>query len=737
MSFSYRRRELQRSRLALVVAALLPFAVGAADSEQARQLDRITVTAYHTATDVRGASKTDTPISETMQSVSVIAREEMDARGVFNLNETMRYIAGIGHESTGIDNRVDDFSIRGFDAGSWGDNVTLDGMRAPQGSQFNRPMFDNWNLERVEVLKGPSAVMYGQMAPGGMVNQVSKTPVPDQAQVVRLGLDAHGQYQAAFDFGRGTWEDRSLSRLVGLYRKGPTQIDHTDQEHGFIAPSHTLKFSDSTQLTLLGMYQKDHGGSTYQFLPMAGTLVSTPHGRMRNTTFIGEPGWNTYKRTLWTAGWLFEHAFNERWILSQSARHTHVDSLYRAVITLGPLEADGRTQKRRAIMAPGDSDGQTLDTRLQGEFDSGALTHRLLLGLDWQKADWHGARFHMNNPPPIDIFAPVYSGYGPGNAVARMESPARGINRQTGVYFQDQISLGNWRFSVGGRNDWTDDDVSSLTRTLVGTSMVRNQAANKVKDEAFSGKLGLLYAADNGVSPYLSYAESFQPSNRDASWSHSGKAFGPVLGRQMEMGLKYQPLGFDGLFTLSLYDLRQKDILIDDPDPSHANCGLAGNERCKVQGGEGRVRGLEFEARATPVEGFSIIGAATRMRSELLRGSPDQIGKHLPRIADWSAALWGDYTVQQGGLRGLSLAAGARYNGKSYGENSNAFVIPSYVLWDAAIRYDFGPDSPFSTRVALNISNLSDKTYVSTCTSPASCHYGSGRTVMGTVQLAW
>ncbi|PJK13447.1 TonB-dependent siderophore receptor [Lysobacteraceae bacterium NML07-0707] len=723
--------------LAIASSLASPMAIASQRSDDSQLLDRVQVTAYRTVTHTQGATKTDTPIAETAQSVSVIAREEMDARGAQNLNEIMRYIAGIGHESTGIDNRVDDFSIRGFDAGSWGDNVTLDGMRAPQGSQFNRPMFDSWNLERVEVLKGPSAVMYGQMAPGGMVNQVSKTPQPGQRQVIRLGLDGHAQHSAAFDFGGGSADNRHLFRLVGLYRNGRMQLKHSQGQRWFIAPSYTLQIADSTRLTLLGMYQQDHGGTTYQFLPMAGTLVPTAHGRMKNSTFIGEPDWNTYNRTVWTAGWLFEHDFNENWTLAQSARHTHVDSLYRGVITLGALRPDGRTQNRRAIMAPGESDGQTIDTRLTGQFDTGALKHTLLLGVDWQKADWHGSRLHMNNPPAIDIFAPVYSGYGASGPVAQMESPARGLNRQSGVYLQDQLSAGNWRFSVGGRYDWTNDDVSSLTRRLVGTSMVRNQAANKVKSQAFTARAGLMYAADNGLTPYYSYAESFQPANRDASWSHNGEAFKPVTGKQHEIGVKFQPGSFDGLFTLSAYELRQQNILLDDPNPAHMSCGLTGNERCKVQGGEGQVRGIEFEARATPMEGFSIIGAATRMRSKLLRGNPAHIGKHLPKVADWTAALWLDYTFQHGGLRGLSLAAGSRYNGKAYGENSNAFVIPSFLLWDAAIRYDLGTSAGLSSQIAVNVSNLADKVYVSTCTSPASCYYGTGRTISASLRLGW
>lgn len=409
--------------LSPILFAVLPLAIHAQvqkqattasdthESMDAKTLDAVKVNAYRITTHTQGATKTDTTIAETPQSVSVIAREELDARGVQNLNDAMRYVAGVSLESSGIDNRVDDFRIRGFDAGSWSNNVTLDGMRAPQGGMWNRSSFDSWNLERVEVLKGPSAVMYGQVAPGGMVNQVSKTPFPDLEHQVHVGVDNNGQYRAAFDVGGGTTDNRHMYRLVGLYRNGDTQIKYTQQEHWFLAPSYTFQLAERTRLTLLGMYQQDRGGSTYQFLPMAGTLNPTPYGRMKNTTFIGEPTFNTFNRDIWTAGWLFEHAFNQNWVLNQSARHTHVDSLYEAVITSGALNTDGRTQNRRATWGVGDSDGDTIDTHLQGKFDTGALAHTLLFGVDWQKADWTNARGAMVNPLPIDIFNPIYTGY--------------------------------------------------------------------------------------------------------------------------------------------------------------------------------------------------------------------------------------------------------------------------------------------------------------------------------------
>ncbi|MBX9400552.1 TonB-dependent siderophore receptor [Lysobacter sp. BMK333-48F3] len=724
--------------LSLAISLAWPTSALAQDAlagpvDDATTLDAVQVNAYRTTTHAQGATKTDTPIAETAQSIAVIARDELDARGVQNLNEAMRYVAGVSLESGGIDNRVDDFRIRGYDAGSWSNNVTLDGMRAPQGSQWNRTMFDSWNLDRVEVLKGPSAVMYGQVAPGGMVNQVSKTPTPGQEQILQLGLDAHGQYSAAFDLGAGSADDAHLVRLVGLYRDGETQIDRTEQKHWFLAPSYTWQIAESTRLTLLGLYQRDDGGSTYQFLPMDGTLRATRYGRMKNTAFIGEPDWNTYDRRIWTAGWLFEHDFNPRWTLSQSARRTHADSLFRTVVTNGALNPDGRTQNRRATWGEGVSDGDTIDTRLQGRFDTGALVHTLIVGVDWQKADWHGGRGAMSNPRPIDIFKPVYTGYVP---VTRSVSLSRGVNEQTGAYLQDQIAFGRWRVLLGGRYDWADDDTATATRT-VATGAVTPWQRTRLRNEAFTGRAGLLYAGEGGWSPYLSYAESFQPPTTDINQSYARTPFEPITGKQWEGGLKYQPSAFDGLITLSAYDLRQQNILTDDPDPSHANCGATGAGRCQVQSGEGRVRGVELEGRLTPLQGFSVIGAAARMDSEVSRGAPDVQGKRLGMVPDWTASLWADYTVQGGALAGLGIAAGVRHNGESYGDSANLYRIPAYTVFDAAIRYRIDGADGRSTQLALNLGNLADKTYVSTCGGVSSCFYGTGRTLTATLRLGW
>ena len=745
----------RRTALSLLLPALL--LAGAAQAQatpdgadEVTELDAVQVNAYRVTTHSSGATKTDTPIAEIPRSISVIAREELDARGAINLNEAMRYVAGVVLESTGQDNRYDDFRIRGFSAGSESGAMTVDGLRAPPpGSAWNRGKIDTWNLDRVEVLKGPSAVMYGQVAPGGLVNQVSKTPEPGQRQVLQLGVDGHGTWSSAFDVGAGTGDDRHLFRLVGRYADGGTQIDTVEQQHWFLAPSYTFQVADKTRLTLLGYYQEDDGGSTYQFLPMDGTLVPTRYGYMDNSTFIGEPEWNTWDATVWHAGWLLEHAFNDSWTFSQSARHMHVDSLYRAIVTNQGLLPDGRTQQRRQVMGLGDADTDGIDNRLVGTFSTGAADHTLLSGVDWRSGDWSADRHQgpralpsdPRNPRPIDIFNPVHTGLPAGfpNSIGL----GGGKSTQTGVYVQDQIALDKWRFTLGGRYDWYKDESWSQACSGTGTCQPRS-ATTTLKNEAFSGNAGALYMFDSGFSPYLSYAESFEPSTRTALDSYDGHAFDPTRGKQWEVGVNYQPASFDGLITLAAYDLRKKDDAIVDTDHDNV-CGANGAGTCYISAGETRVRGVELEARVTPVQGFSVIGAASHMDSELVRSGTAWEGKALAMVPDWMASLWADYTFQSGPMKGFSFASGVRHNGATLLVVSGIGIagsgypekIPAYTLWDAAIRFDLSQVSQANLLMSLNIGNLADKRFVTTCTGISSCWFGSGRTVTATARWEW
>ncbi|QQB36154.1 TonB-dependent siderophore receptor [Achromobacter deleyi] len=694
-------------------------------------LEAVTVNAYRPADTIGGSTKTDTPLREVPQSVSVIERREMELRGVRNLNEATRYTAGVLPESQGIDNRVDDLYIRGFDAGSFGANVMLDGLRAPSDSSlsWNRTSFNTWNLERIEVLKGPSSVLYGQLAPGGMVNQVSKLPTLEQEQVVQLQVDGHGRRQTAFDLGGANSDENVLWRLVGLYGDGATQIKHTDHEQWFIAPSATMYFNDhATRLTLHGLYQKDRGGSTFQFLPYQGTVVPAAEGYIKNTTFLGEPDWNTYDRDIWTAGWQLEHQFNDAWKVSQNARYTHVDSLYRATVGNGVRGAaltnlntliGGRILNRRAVQGEGDSDAQTVDTRIEGKFGTGPLTHTMIAGFDWQKTQWTFLRQAATVSPAaiaINVYDPVYTHYDFEPTLARQMS-TRETDSQYGVYLQDQIALDRWRFTLGGRQDWTRMD--SLNR-LTGVRQV-------TRDEAFTGRAGVTYLFDNGLAPYFSYSESFQPTG---GTTRAGNAFKPTTGTQWEAGLKYEPRTIDGMITLSAYELSQQNVLTADPLNE-------ADEAYQVQTGKVRVRGIELEGRITPLRGLSVIGAVTRMDSKVVRSNDGHTGNRMIRVPDWMGSMWVDYTFHGGPLAGLGMGAGVRYVGATYGDLANYLRIPAYTLFDAALRYDVGKIGGMNLQLALNGSNLADKRYVATCSAATSCYYGTGRTVMATARLSW
>jgi iron complex outermembrane receptor protein len=721
-----RRRAVYPLLLALLGQAGVAFAV-----DEPVSLEAVTVNAYRPAETIGGSTKTDTPLREVPQSVTVIERREMDLRGVRNLNEATRYTAGVLPESQGIDNRVDDLYIRGFDAGSFGANVMLDGLRAPSDSSlsWNRTSFNTWNLERVEVLKGPSSVLYGQLAPGGMVNQVSKLPTLGEEQVVQLQVDGHGRRQTAFDLGGANGDENMLWRLVGLYGDGATQIRHTDHEQWFIAPSATIYFNDhATRLTLHGLYQKDRGGSTFQFLPYQGTVVPAAEGYIKNTTFLGEPDWNTYNRDIWTAGWQLEHQFNNAWKFSQNARYTHVDSLYRATVGNGVRGAaltnlntliGGRILNRRAVQGEGDSDAQTIDTRIEGKFGTGPLTHTMIAGFDWQKTDWTFLRQAATVSPAviaINVYDPVYSHYDFEPTLAKQMS-TRETDSQYGVYLQDQIALDRWRFTLGGRQDWTRMD--SLNR-LTGVRQV-------TRDEAFTGRAGVTYLFDNGLAPYFSYSESFQPTG---GTTRAGNAFKPTTGTQWEAGLKYEPRYIDGMITLSAYELSQQNVLTADPLNE-------ADEAYQVQTGKVRVRGVELEGRITPLRGLSVIGAVTRMDSKVVRNNDGYAGNRMIRVPDWIGSMWVDYTFHSGPLAGLGMGAGVRYVGATYGDLANNLHIPAYTLFDAALRYDAGKIGGMNLQLALNGSNLADKRYVATCSAATSCYYGTGRTVMATARLSW
>ncbi|MBR2268551.1 TonB-dependent siderophore receptor [Sphingobium sp.] len=726
---------------ALILAGTSTIVHAQAAPAEANRDDIIIVTATGQSSAI-STTKSATPIIESPQSISIISREEINLRASPTIADALAYTAGVQSESWGVDSRVDEVSVRGFGAGGFSSNNNfVDGLRLPSGGQWTRPGFDSYALEQIEVLKGPSGALYGQTAPGGLVNIVTKRPTDEfQANVMLQAIGttdlSNWNYQAAADVS-GPITSTLSGRIVGLSRYGDTQVEDVSIGRRYISPSLTWKPDDATTWTILGQYQQDKGGSTFQFLPALGALYPSNGQYIANDDNLGEPDWNTFDRNQYLIGSFFEHKFNDAITIRNNSRYTHLDTLYRVVVLSGNTLTTcpssiagcipGQTISRRAVQGKGESDGLATDTQLEAKFTTGPVEHTLLGGFDYFHTEWEHYRDLVSSSlvlPILDIFDPVSRGSAGYASNMSPQVYTETVSKQAGGYLQDQIKLGKLRLTVGGRQDWAKDNTYN---PVSGNRYI-------TKSDAFTWRAGAVYMFDNGLAPYASYSESFQPQVSDPSTSLTGEPFKPTTGQQYEAGIRYQH-GDNIYVTLGAYQITQQNMTT--PDPAGTLCGTS---TCLVQTGEGRVRGLEFESKATLPWGMAVIATATRMDSKVTKSNTaGQVGNELPQVPEWMASLFLNQTIEGGSLAGLGFGGGVRYTGKSYGDTANSLRIPDYTLFDLFIRYDLGKasDALEGMTFSINGRNIADKRYVATCSAVSACYYGQGRSLTARLQFNW
>jgi iron complex outermembrane receptor protein len=689
---------------------------GERDGSAARETATGPVQGY-VATRSASGTKTDTPLIETPQAISVVTADQIQAQGARNLAETLRYTPGVSAEIWGPDNRCYGTQIRGFkeqsDTFFYKDSLLL------RGTGFSTfACLDPYGAERIEVIRGPSSVLYGQGEPSGIINYVSKRPLARPFHEVEFGVGSYGQIEGRFDFSGPLDKDgKWLYRLTGLSNGGGTQVDFADKSRVFIAPALTWRPNLDTTLTILGHYQHDWTGWTTQFLPAEGTVFRNPNGRIPTNRFVGEPGFDRFNPTTYSIGYIFEHQANDVWTFRQNARYAGLDNKNQLVVYGLGLQNDLRTYDRAGDLGNSWLNTFAIDNQAQAKFRTGPLAHTLLLGLDyqWYKLGDMGQEYLVG---PIDIFNPVY---GQTLTPGAVYYDAVQTQMQTGIYVQDQIKIDRWVLQLGGRHDWATTDTNdrlSNTRT-------------KQSDSAFTGRAGLLYLFDNGLAPYAAYSTSFLPV---LGTTFGGTPFKPETGEQYEVGLKYQPPGLKAFITVAAFQLTRNNALTND----------SAHNFFFVQTGQIRSRGIEVEAVATLPSGWNLRAAYTYAEPEITADNdPRLVGKTPNGIPEHSAAVWADYTFHSGPLAGFGAGAGVRYIGSNFGSDNNVavlsngsrvpFIIPSVTLVDAAIHYDWR-----GFRFAVNAKNLFDEEYVATCYNVANnCFFGSRRTVMASVRYRW
>ncbi|ETR78576.1 TonB-denpendent receptor [Afipia sp. P52-10] len=670
----------------------------------------------YVATRSATGTKTDTPILETPQSVSVVTKDQFTAQQATTISEALRYTPGVALDSYSANAFFDSVKVRGFDAPRY-----LDGLRLPldPGSQFAYPRVETYGLERIEILKGPSSGLYGQSDPGGLVNMVSKRPQAAPHYEVQGQFGSHDRFQGAFDIGGPIDKNGEfLYRIVGLGQKSDTQIDYQQDNKLFIAPSFTWRPNIDTTFTILAHYRVSDNKGYQQFVPGELSLFPAPYGRVPYSRYLGEPGIDRYKLEQAGIGYAFEHRFNEFLQFRQNLRYMEVRNNLAAARVEGVLP-DMRSIARTMNYVVSDSKNIALDNQLQADFATGWLKHKVLFGVDYMNIDSH-SDFRTTPIAPIDAYYPVYGAVAAPPASLAPFIKVHTTQSQAGVYVQDQIKFDRWTLSLTGRQDWVKtENVSTGVYPMAGL-YARN-------DSASTGRVGLNYLFDFGLSPYVNYSTSFVPNS---GVSLTGVSFKPTTGEGKEAGIKFQPFGSNLMLTAAVFDILQKNVLTADPTNPFFN----------TQTDEARVRGYEFEARGNITRELEIVGGFSHLDPKVTKSVAGNTGKYLQNTPLSQASLWAKYTWYEGPLAGFGLGGGVRYVGESYGDAGNTFVIPSYVLYDASISYDFAylrPDLK-GWKAQVNAMNLTDRYYVASCgTSIVYCGLGAGRTVLGTLKYSW
>lgn len=659
-------------------------------------------------------TKTDTPIMETPQSISVVTADRVEALGATKLKEALAYTPGVNASPWGDESQYDWIYIRGFDAYSPG--FYKDGLQLRNTGTWAVWQTENYGTERIEILRGPSSVLYGQNIPGGMINVVSKRPSDTPSRNIRVQVGEDSRRQLAADFtGPVNGNDDLLYRVVGLAQDAELSTGDLQNDRYYIAPSLSWTPTSDTSLTLMAEYMRMRAGSVWNSYPVRGTLLSNPNGRIPVSTFTGEEDFNRYHQDQWMVGYEFEHRVNDTWTLRQNARYGRFDTDYRTMyegdfVTVNagnPNDpANFRTITRTPFASQEEARSIAIDNQAEARFSQGDWDHTLLFGLDYQRTDFDVYANYGGSVGNLDLYNPVY-----GSAVS-LNPPfqhSTSTLKQLGAYAQSQIKFQDrWVLTLGGRYD--SATVDNLDR-LASESTTQT-------DYEMSARAGLVYLASNGLAPYISYSESFLPTttiNPD-----TGKPFSPETGRQYEVGLRYQPSQHDGMYSVAAFDVQRQNYVTYDPT------------WLPEQTGEVQVRGMEFEALLKPTSQTNLTAAYTWIPEADVTESenPAQIGKQNNAVAEHQFSIWGDYQF----LNGWQVGLGARYMGTHKGSQEAAPVkIPAYTLLDAMIGYTNGPWS-----VTLNVHNLTDKTYVATCNGSGSkCSYGAPRYVNATMSYDW
>lgn len=637
------------------------------------------------------ATKTDTPLRDIPGSIQVIPRQLLEDQNTIRIQEALENVSGIRKEGNYGGTDAGGFNIRGF----------------AQDGNFRNGLSDNdfystvdtANIDRIEVLKGPASVLFGQAEPGGIVNVVTKQPVRTPYYSAELNVGNNAFYRPSFDISGPLTADGSLLyRLNVAYQNSESFRDFNFTERILVAPVITWKISDRTTLTFDLEYQNNN----YLFDRGIPSLGNRP-APIPISRLIGLPQ-SLYDDSTFRVGYRLEHQFSNDWQLRHA--FSFVSGQSEGTYAIGGNELVdnqfapifvGRDNFSRKIY--------TLQTELVGKFKTGSIVHQPLLGVELRRNVWTYNSFDVADPLLLDIFSPNYDVDLP--AIPDEKTFSYVTRRDTlGIYLQDQITFAdNLKVLVGGRFD------AFRRREDFGTPEEESLTA-------FSPRVGIVYQPIQPISLYASYTRSFQP-DRFLGRSITNEPFKPTEGTQYEVGIKAD-ISNRLSATLSAFQLTKTNVLTPDPiDPDFS-----------IQVGEQRSRGIELDISGEILPGWDIIASYAYIDAVTSKDNNIPVGNRLINVPEHAASLWTKYELQSGNLKGLGFGLGLYYVGDRNADLENTSILSSYFRVDSAIYYRRN-----NWRAALNFRNLFNEAYYETAQGRNIIYPAAPFTVIGSFSL--
>jgi len=653
-----------------------------AEEPQTLELDAISVTSdYESATGpVDGyratrsssATKTDTAIRDIPQSISVIPVSVLNDLGSISVERALDFAGGVSKQNNFGGLTLYEYSVRGFTTSEF----YKDGFSANRGYPSTP---DVASIERIEVLKGPAASLYGRGDPGGTVNIVTKKPRPEAFATLHTSAGSWDRYRTALDVNTPLDEDGNvLSRVNLAVEDGQSFRDHVDRERVFVAPSFSWQLNPDTTLLVESEFVRHR--STFDRGIVAPNNVWSGVSR---STFLGEPNdgdIDNHNNLLQAA---LEHHLNDAWKL-RLASHYKQGKLWGFASEARALNADGHTVNRRYRERDNDWHDSITQLELRGLFDTGPWQHELLIGSEYENYRKNERVTTIaGSPYAVDIDQPVYGQPKPGGARSGTDFfehvESRALNLQDQILFTD-----TWRGMLGARLERFEQGIDDHTRNTT----------NRQQHDALTQRAGLLYQLTPEIGLFANASTSFKPNN---GLDAAGRSFDPEEGIGYEIGIKSELFDDRLSSTLAAFHIEKKNVLALDPgtDTSRAI-------------GKARSQGFDLQVAGQVTDAVRVIGAFAYIDAEVTEG--DKViptGSRILGVAKHSGSLLGVYAFQDGRLRGSDLGAAFTYVGDRSGEAGSDFELPAYHTVDLLAHYKASDN----VTVGLNLNNVFDEKY--------------------------